>query len=112
MRREQNDDERDFPPVTPGQKIAIQLRSGRYYSVDSQGNRTGPDKFMRTPPEVKTVREPDACYNKGWEDWAETLEDAKHGMSVCPECIDSWAMDYYISLVPNDTPVTNPEFEL
>ena len=90
--------ENDFPPVTPGVKVLIQLKSGRYYQVDTEGNRTSEDKFLPCPVTEMIVKDHDECYPDNWAEYYESPGDAMHGQTICRECIDSWAMDWYIVL--------------
>jgi|KBSMisStaDraftv2_1062788.scaffolds.fasta_scaffold190647_2 hypothetical protein len=91
-------DDVDFPPVTPGVKVRIQLKSGRYYQADADGNRIGPDHFLPTPVTELTVRDRDECFPDNWDDDYETPDEAMHCQTICPECIPTWAIDYYVVL--------------
>lgn len=98
-----DDDEVDFPPVTPGTAVYIQLRSNSYWS-------NGIKKFTKPDRPVRMiVHDRDNC----WPDLVQgdspdlvAAQDAgpdfAHQSTVCPECIDTWAIDYYVSL--GDTP--------
>lgn len=96
----------NFPLVSPGVKVLIQLKSRRFYRVDDQGHRVGEDEFLPSPPEEKTVNYPDQCYPDHWIDSYESIEEALHIETICPDCISSWAEDWLIELAdsqPSDT---------
>lgn len=79
----------DFPPVTPGVQVFIQLRES--------GGRE-----IKSPVVVLTVKDSDTCYDDDWADEWYTTAEAMHKRSICPECISDWAHDWYITL--GDTP--------
>jgi len=105
----EGENEIEVPPVTPGQKVAIQLKEPHYHVKDADGNWI--KHWVKAPPEIKVVRDRDRCWNADWANWAESEEEAQHSMSICIECIPEWATDYYVELVDDDTPVTNPDME-
>lgn len=92
----------DFPPVTPGMKIHIQLKEGGYIAQVPNG--------VPVRPSVMTVHDRDECWPSqryGDSDEAivaDGIEDEAHKFTICPECIDSWAQDFYITL--GDTPAS------
>ncbi|MCK9921300.1 hypothetical protein MXD61_05185 [Frankia sp. AgPm24] len=61
-------------------------------------------------PTGMVVYFPDGCppvTPAGWP--ADVDYDCSHGITVCPECIDSWRLDHFVSdpvEVPAGTPLT------
>jgi hypothetical protein len=103
-----DDDTIEFPPVSPGIVVLIQIKDAGYWVTTDEGKRV----FHRppSPPALMTIHERDECWPDAKYGDSEVAIDAsdglesQHQMTICLECIPSWAQDYYISLP--DTPAT------
>jgi hypothetical protein len=71
------------PSVTPGESVVLQLRTGRY--TDAAGN-VG---HLPTPPVVLVVSDPADC--------CRVTDPEDPGTTLCPDCVESWALDWYIT---------------
>jgi hypothetical protein len=90
-------EERDFPPLTPGATVLVQLRNRRYYSEAEDGTRT--EGFLGSRPQTMVVRDREACFTEDWAEDYDTIEDAMHVHTICVECAPEWAIDHYVTLV-------------
>jgi hypothetical protein len=79
----------DFPPVTPGVKVLIQLRE--------QNPNTGRSEVV-----PMTIKDSDECWDGISLDEYGSPAEAMHKSTICTQCIASWATDWYITL--GDTP--------
>jgi hypothetical protein len=94
------DFEADVPPVVPGSTVYIQLKHTSIRSTE-----TG--EIVRHLPAVPTpmvIHDRDECYPENWAEEFKSKEDALHCYTICPECIDQWATDYYVAF-----PTTLPD---
>src|ERR1044072_4340319 len=78
------DENPDFPLVTPGTTVLIELRSTQYMD-----GLDGAWKHLNLEPAPMVVNYPDDCLNEDGHPHCET---------ICTECISSWPIDWYICL--------------
>lgn len=71
-----------WPTVRPGDRVTVQLKDGKYWPVD----RPDEVEHLSTPPEEMTVVDPSKCCDDPTAD----------GTEICPRCINTWAIDFYI----------------
>ena len=91
-----NDDERDFPVVTPGQRVLVQLRSQSHWDKD------GKLVYQRADVVEMVIRPVEDCYPDPIAEMVNELDHEPHLYTICSDCISDWALDYLITL--GDTP--------
>ena len=90
------------PYVVPGESVTIQLKSREFYTVDAHGNKSDVQYLPSVPGEM-IVRDADRCYSDDWAEDYRTIEEASHTHTICPDCIESWAIDYHVVLTSDLT---------
>lgn len=76
-----------YPHVKPGDTVVIQLKDGAYWPAGTEYD-PATARHILTPPESVIVQEVGACCG--------LPDDERDGTRLCPKCIDSWAIDFYI----------------